>query len=161
VLLSKYIKAGSVNDTPYNHYSLLRSIEDLFGLTHLGYAANDGLKPFEDDVFNQPSGVPDPTPTPTPTPSPDINGAKPSISLKKVPGGCAPRSFTAKIKVTAKRLKDVRVYVDGHKIATKKVHSFSTKVSTKKLRRGKHKLKVSARDKKGRESHKTASFRVC
>jgi hypothetical protein len=52
VLLSPYIKAGSVNDTPYNHYSLLRSIEDLFGVPHLGYAANEGLKPFEEDVFS-------------------------------------------------------------------------------------------------------------
>src|SRR6266550_5477318 len=56
VLLSRYIRGGSVNDTPYNHYSLLRSTEDLFGLSHLGYAANTGLKPFEEDVFNNPSG---------------------------------------------------------------------------------------------------------
>ncbi|MEA2469601.1 MAG: hypothetical protein QOE38_600 [Thermoleophilaceae bacterium] len=63
VLLSKYIKAGSTNDTPYNHYSLLRSVEDLFGTTHLGFAAQDGLKPFGDDVFNQPSGTTPPTDT--------------------------------------------------------------------------------------------------
>ena len=43
-------------------------------------------------------------------------------------------SFTAKIKVTSKRLRDVRAYVDGRKIATKAIRSFSTKVSTKKLR---------------------------
>jgi phospholipase C len=54
VLLSPYIRAGTVNDTPYNHYSLLRSVEDLFGLDHLGYAGQDGLKAFGDDVFNGP-----------------------------------------------------------------------------------------------------------
>src|SRR3954451_3260992 len=56
VLLSPYIKPGSVNDTPYNHYSLLRSTEDIFGLPHLAYAAQEGLKPFEEDVFNRPQG---------------------------------------------------------------------------------------------------------
>lgn len=42
VLLSPFIKPGSASDTPYNHYSLLRSLEDIFELDgHLGYAAND------------------------------------------------------------------------------------------------------------------------
>ena len=49
--LSPYVAPGSVNDTPYNHYALLRSIEDLFGLGHLGYAGVASLKPFGADVF--------------------------------------------------------------------------------------------------------------
>jgi hypothetical protein len=41
VLLSRFVKPGTVSDTPYNHYSLLRSLEDIFQLkSHLGYAAN-------------------------------------------------------------------------------------------------------------------------
>jgi hypothetical protein len=52
VLISRFIKPGSVNDTPYNHYALLRSVEDLFGLDHIGYAAQDGLAAFDTDVFN-------------------------------------------------------------------------------------------------------------
>jgi phosphatidylinositol-3-phosphatase len=41
VLLSPFVKPGAVSDTPYNHYSLLRSLEDVFQLkSHLGYAAN-------------------------------------------------------------------------------------------------------------------------
>src|SRR3954451_18512504 len=51
VILSPYVAPGSINDTPYNHYALLRSIEDLFGLGHLGYAGQAGLKPFGDDVY--------------------------------------------------------------------------------------------------------------
>src|SRR4051794_10907795 len=51
VVLSQFTAPGSVNDTPYNHYSLLRSVEDLFGLGHLGYAGQSGLKPFGSDVF--------------------------------------------------------------------------------------------------------------
>lgn len=53
VLLSPYIKPGTVSDTPYNHYALLRSIEDIFGLDHLGYAAQSGLRSFGPDVFSQ------------------------------------------------------------------------------------------------------------
>ena len=51
VVLSPFVKAGSKNATPYNHYSLLRSMEDLFGLEHLGFAGQDGLKAFGADVF--------------------------------------------------------------------------------------------------------------
>ncbi|MFF0126194.1 alkaline phosphatase family protein [Streptomyces mirabilis] len=64
VVLSRYIKPGSVSEQPYNHYSWLRSMEDLFGIRHggtdghghLGYAAADGLRPFGADVYNNPSG---------------------------------------------------------------------------------------------------------
>ncbi len=52
VILSRYVKAGSTNDMPYNHYSLLRSLEDLWHLDHLGYAAQADLKAFGDDVYN-------------------------------------------------------------------------------------------------------------
>jgi len=52
VLISRFIQPGSINDTPYNHYALLRSIEDLFALPHLGFAAQPGLKSFGADVYN-------------------------------------------------------------------------------------------------------------
>jgi phosphatidylinositol-3-phosphatase len=62
VLLNKHLIApGTVNSTGYyNHYSALRSYEDLLGLTeggddghgHLGYAGMPGLLPFGQDVFN-------------------------------------------------------------------------------------------------------------
>ncbi len=65
VLLSRYIHPGTVSDQPYNHYSWLRSMEDLFGVTtggtdghgHIGYAGENGLRPFGPDVYNNPSGV--------------------------------------------------------------------------------------------------------
>ena len=43
VLLSPFLQPGSVSDTPFNHYSMLRSIEDIFALGHLGYAGSPGL----------------------------------------------------------------------------------------------------------------------
>jgi hypothetical protein len=42
VLVSPFIVPGSSSATPYNHYSLLRSLEDIFRVGgHLGYAADD------------------------------------------------------------------------------------------------------------------------
>jgi hypothetical protein len=52
VVLSPFVKAGSVNQTAYNHFSFLRSVEDIFGVGHLGYAAQAGLAAFGSDVFN-------------------------------------------------------------------------------------------------------------
>jgi hypothetical protein len=52
LVLSPWTTAGSVNDTPYNHYSFLRSLEDLFALDHLGFAAASGLVAFHEDVYN-------------------------------------------------------------------------------------------------------------
>jgi phosphatidylinositol-3-phosphatase len=51
VILSPFVKPGSITQTPYNHFSLLRSVEDLFGLDHLGYAARPELRSFGADVF--------------------------------------------------------------------------------------------------------------
>jgi hypothetical protein len=72
VLVSPFIAPGGINPTPYNHYSLLRSIEDLFGLEHLGMAGAAGLKAFGDDVFTNPPAatVVNPVPAPPPAPAP-------------------------------------------------------------------------------------------
>lgn len=51
VLLSPFIKAGTVTTTGYNHYSMLRSIEDIFGLDHLGYAQESVVGTFGADIF--------------------------------------------------------------------------------------------------------------
>ena len=51
VLLSPLIKPGTVSTVPYNHYSLLRTIEDIFGLPYLGDAALPQVRSFGPDVF--------------------------------------------------------------------------------------------------------------
>ncbi len=66
VLISPYIKPGSVSTVYYNHYSWLRTMEDLFDVKsaspgldnkgHIGYAAQPGLAPFGPDVFTNPKG---------------------------------------------------------------------------------------------------------
>ncbi|WP_240954236.1 alkaline phosphatase family protein [Solimonas marina] len=40
VLISPFIAPGTVSSVPYNHYSLLRSISDIFGVAYLGHAAD-------------------------------------------------------------------------------------------------------------------------
>lgn len=47
VLLSPFLMRGTVSNIPFNHYSLLKTIEDIFDLDeHLGYAAQPGLMGF-------------------------------------------------------------------------------------------------------------------
>jgi hypothetical protein len=53
LLLSPFVEPGSVNETGYyNHYSMLLSIEEFFGLPSIGYAANPALSAFDGTVFN-------------------------------------------------------------------------------------------------------------
>src|SRR6202041_3310741 len=56
LLLSRYVKGGTTNQETFNHFSLLRTIEDLFGLGHLGYAAASSATSFEAPVFSAYSG---------------------------------------------------------------------------------------------------------
>jgi hypothetical protein len=65
LLNPRYIESGSEDTTgSYNHYSALRSYEDLLGLTsggsdgfgHLGFAAAPALVPFGRDVFDRSEG---------------------------------------------------------------------------------------------------------
>jgi phosphatidylinositol-3-phosphatase len=53
VALSPFIRPGTVSTVPYNHYSLLRTVEDIFDLGHLGYAAEPDLRAFGSDIFNR------------------------------------------------------------------------------------------------------------
>ena len=58
VVISPFVKPGSVSNVSYNHYSLLRSIEDWFGLSHLGYAGQQGQCAFGADVVNREPDAP-------------------------------------------------------------------------------------------------------
>lgn len=52
LVLSHWTRGGTWSTTPYNHYSLLGSLEDVFGLPYLGYARTPGLNRFGLDVYN-------------------------------------------------------------------------------------------------------------
>jgi len=51
IFISKFIRPRTLSLRAYNHYSYLRSMEDLFSLPHLGYAAVPGLRPFGPDIY--------------------------------------------------------------------------------------------------------------
>jgi hypothetical protein len=52
LLISQFVKRGSVNQTDYNHFSLLASVQDLFSLPNIGYAGSAGLPVFDTGVYN-------------------------------------------------------------------------------------------------------------
>ncbi|HSS05124.1 MAG TPA: alkaline phosphatase family protein [Solirubrobacterales bacterium] len=53
LLLSPYVTPGSIDETAYyNHFSFLRSVEELLGQEPLGYAADPVLTAFDSSVFD-------------------------------------------------------------------------------------------------------------
>jgi phosphatidylinositol-3-phosphatase len=53
VLLSQYVKPGTIDlSDQYSHFSLLASLENLFGLKHLGYAGFSGMLAFDAATYN-------------------------------------------------------------------------------------------------------------
>ena len=148
VLLSDYVKPGTVSKVEYNHYSLLRSTEDMFGLAHLGYAAADGLKPFGDDIFTNPAGNPLPA------------VPKPTVKLSGVPKKCARRRFRVRVNATGSGLGLV-VKVDKRTVRSSKKTKLRLSVSVRKLKTGKHRLSVQATDRFGRVAARSKKFSRC
>jgi hypothetical protein len=56
LLLSPYVKSGTTDAEPFDDFSLLRTIENLFGLAPLGYAVAPHVGAFEASVFTAYSG---------------------------------------------------------------------------------------------------------
>jgi phosphatidylinositol-3-phosphatase len=52
LLISPFVTPGSSNAASFNHYSLLFSIEELFGLERIGYAGEEALTSFDASVYN-------------------------------------------------------------------------------------------------------------
>ncbi|MEP6494479.1 MAG: alkaline phosphatase family protein [bacterium] len=51
VLISPFVNAGSTSTTAYNHYSLLKTLEQIFGISsYLGYAGQTGLASMVSDT---------------------------------------------------------------------------------------------------------------
>jgi hypothetical protein len=55
LVLSPFAPPGTTVADPYDHFSLLRTIEDLFGLERLGYARKHAVRPFGADVLRPPA----------------------------------------------------------------------------------------------------------
>ena len=65
LLLSPFVKPGSSSQVPYNHYSLLKSLEDIFGFReHLGYAEDDPSTGYHLETIGNDTEVFEKTPSP-------------------------------------------------------------------------------------------------
>jgi hypothetical protein len=149
VLLSRYIKPGTVSKEQYNHYSMLRSIEDFFGLGHLGYAAAAGLRPFGADVFTNPKG----------TQLPAVKRPRVSLGLSKPPG-CARTAFDAQVAATGTGVRTV-VRRDGHFLRRTRKRSFTVRIAVRKLKAGRHTVRAIATDRFGRRATASRAFSRC
>jgi phosphatidylinositol-3-phosphatase len=56
LLLSRFATAGAIDATAYDPYSLLRSLEDLFGLSHLGRADGAAVRSFAPALLGETGG---------------------------------------------------------------------------------------------------------
>jgi hypothetical protein len=52
LLISPFVEAGTASETYFNHFSLLATIEELFGLEKIGYAAEPAITGFDESIFN-------------------------------------------------------------------------------------------------------------
>lgn len=52
LLISPFVEPGTSSETYFNHFSLLVTIEELFGLERIGYAAEPALAGFDETIFN-------------------------------------------------------------------------------------------------------------
>ena len=161
VLLSPFIEPGSTTKESYNHYSLLRSVEDIFGLPHLAFAAADGLKPFGSDVYN--SAANGSSGGGTGGGGGTTGGpARLRIAVRGVPRRCTSRGFRARVSIRASRgLRAARTYVDHRTVKRTGKTRFSLRVSVRRLRSGKHRLTVMAADRQGKRVRRTVRFKRC
>jgi hypothetical protein len=52
LLISPFVEPGTTSATYFNHFSLLATIEELFGLEKIGYAAEPAITGFDESIFN-------------------------------------------------------------------------------------------------------------
>ena len=56
VILSPCTAPGTVTNTAYNHYSMLGSVENIFGLSHLGHAGRPHSTYLGTDIYKRQCG---------------------------------------------------------------------------------------------------------
>jgi hypothetical protein len=104
VLISPCIKPGTVTTHPYNHYTLLRSVEDLFGVAHLGYAGLPGGSSLGSDVFNRPCAANIKPPVARIGAKLTGSAAHRAIRVSWSANGASAKTFTVQIRQTKPRL---------------------------------------------------------
>jgi hypothetical protein len=138
---------------------MLRSVEDIFGLDHLAFAAQDGLKEFGDDVFNAPAGFPAGPPSGGP---PAVRLPRIKIRIGGVPRRCVTGRFKARVSISATYgLGRARVSLDRRALKRSARRKFRVRVNAAHLRSGRHRLTVKASDRLGNAARRTVVFKRC
>jgi hypothetical protein len=58
LLISPFVKPGSTSSIAYNHYALLKSLEDIFKVDgHLGYAADNPATGYQLDTIGDDQNI--------------------------------------------------------------------------------------------------------
>jgi hypothetical protein len=140
VVLSPFVVPGTKVPKAYNHYALLRSVEDLFGLDHLGYAGQDGLAGFGGDLWN------------------DV--LPPFARFAGLPRKCVGSKLKFRYSVGA-RTTTVAFTIDGKPVKTTALRKANVAFTVKSLKRGRHRLTLKAAIPSGASTKKTASFTRC
>ena len=140
VVLSPFILPGTKATTAYNHYALLRSVEDLFGLSHLGFAAQAGLPTFGNNLWN------------------DV--LPPFARFAGLPRKCVGSRLKFRYS-TGARTTSVAFKIDNKPVTTSALRKASVTFKVSSLKRGKHTLSMTAAIPSGASTRKTASFTRC
>jgi hypothetical protein len=119
VLISPCIKPGTVTAQPYNHYTLLRSVEDLFGLAHLGYAGLPGESSLGSDVFNRPCAANVKPPLARIRATPAGSRAHPAIRVSWSASGAAAKRFQVQVRQTKPHLRAYRTLLSSTRSGSK------------------------------------------
>jgi Phosphoesterase family/PASTA domain len=145
VLISPYITPGTVSNTYYNHYSLLRTLEDAFGLQnssvndtgatgsgagYLGFASQPGLAPLGSDVFTNVT-TPPTTQTQTVTNTATVTQTQTQTTTVSNPGGTTTVTTPGNTR-TVTDVKSVVPYLSGYTLGKAK-----SAISADKLKLGK------------------------
>jgi len=139
IALSRFVKPGTTSTVPYNHYSFLRSMEDLFGIgEHLGFANQMGLASFGGDVYTQPDGATQ-LPLPGMTPKPPSAAPKQTCTTTRVRGtkvkrGSLVRAVTVSDPIQGKRIVQVSVAHAARLTVTVKAKGMSARTLTRNKR---------------------------
>jgi sugar lactone lactonase YvrE len=78
------------------------------------------------------------------------------------PARCVKAAFNSGVRVTSTNpVKSVSVFLDGHRVATKKSTHFSVRIKAKPLKRGRHVLRAEAVDSTGKHASAKRNFTRC
>jgi len=90
------------------------------------------------------------------------NVAHTTIAVAGIRRACISRSMRVRLSVgAAGGLRSVRVYLDGHRVLTTRRSRFVLRISARKLRAGRHRLKAVVVDGSGRRTTKTRFIARC